>query len=208
MKKVAVTGALASGKSTTCQLLKGYGAYVVSADEIVHNLLNENSTVRKKIVEILGDDVLINNQLNRKDIARKVFSQPKTLRALEKILHPLVLQIIFSTYERIRADTAFTLFVAEIPLLYETASDTWFDATVLVTADEDICRKRFYQTCPSGSDTFTARMNRQMSVKKKKEKAHFIIPNNGDLSMLQQEVKKLFQILNRLPIHKGDSQSL
>ena len=82
IKKVAVTGGLAAGKTTVCQLFKELGACVVSADEIVHQLLSPGTAVGQQVVSLLGSDIISDQGLDRKKIAAKVFSQPDLLLSL------------------------------------------------------------------------------------------------------------------------------
>jgi len=56
LRKVAITGGLSSGKSSVCQIFQELGAYIVSADEIVHRLLAPQSPVSEKIIELLGQE--------------------------------------------------------------------------------------------------------------------------------------------------------
>ncbi len=191
MKKTAITGGLSSGKSTVCQFLKELGAYVVSADEIVHNLLSSDQNVYQKVVDLLGSDVLVNNQLNREAIAQKVFSQPKMLQSLESILHPLVFLEIELKYQSIKNDPRYNLFVAEVPLLYETNNEILFDSVVVVLAKEELCKKRFYKEEKQDNAKFTQRMLRQMPLQEKAKKANFTLLNNGNLANLKNEVVKL-----------------
>jgi len=191
LKKIAVTGGLSSGKSTVCQFLTELGAYVVSADEIVHNLLSSDPNVYQKVVDLLGSDVLVNNQLNREAIAEKVFSQPKMLHSLESILHPLVLLEIELKYQTVKNDPRYNLFVAEIPLLYETQKETLFDAVIVVLAEETLCKKRFLKKKRKDPAKFTQRILRQMPLQEKAAKAHFVLLNNGNLANLKNEVLKL-----------------
>jgi dephospho-CoA kinase len=89
-RKIAVTGTLSSGKSTVCQLLKEFGAYVVSADEIVHRLLRVETEIGQKVIDLLGEEILSEGQIDRAKIAKKVFRNPQLLQALEQIIHPQV----------------------------------------------------------------------------------------------------------------------
>src|SRR5580700_5876146 len=89
-KKIAVTGGLAAGKTTVCQIFKELGAYVVSADEIVHQLLSPGTTVGQQVIKLLGSDIISGQELDRKKIAAKVFFQRDLLHLLEEIIHPAV----------------------------------------------------------------------------------------------------------------------
>jgi dephospho-CoA kinase len=197
LRKVAITGGLSSGKSTVCRFLAEEGAYVVSADEIVHSLFSSDQAVRQQVISLLGSDVLLNNQLSRDAIAKKVFSQPETLKSLEQIIHPAVFHEIQTRYENIKNNPDYDLFVAEVPLLYETESECRFDQVIVVLSDEKLCRERFSMKQRSSQD-FTHRMLRQIPPEKKAARADFVILNNGTLEDLKNQVCKLIPKLRSI----------
>jgi dephospho-CoA kinase len=167
LKKLAVTGGLASGKSSVCQILKKYGAYVVSTDEIVHQLLSLNTPQGDQILALLGEEVVHHNQFDRKKIANIVFNDYEKLKDLEKILHPLVFREIEKQYQTIKQLKEYPLFVVEIPLLYEGNKSAFFDLVLAVVADSKLCKKRF-----SSPEDYDRRMGRQLSQEEKAAKAN------------------------------------
>lgn len=179
MRKIAVTGGLGSGKTSVCQILKSLGAYVISADEIVHQLLSPDSIIGQRVLRLLGPEILDGPRLDRKRIAEKVFSHAELLKALEEILHPAVREAMEKEY-REASQKSYRLFVAEIPLLYEVAAHTLFDRVIAVVATPEICRKR--------SQEYDKRMARQMSQEEKAAKADYVIENNGTLEELKQSI--------------------
>lgn len=192
IKKIAVTGGLAAGKTTVCQIFKELGAYVVSADEIVHQLLSPGTDVGQQVVRLLGSDIISGQEFDRKKIAAKVFSQPDLLRALEEIIHPAVFDEIERKYQQINREKKYSLFLAEIPLLYESEGEKRFDAVISVFADPELCRKRFVQQTHQPVQEFEKRMTRQIEPKIKNDKAHYSIENNGDFEQLKTEIKTLY----------------
>ncbi len=197
LKKVAVTGGLASGKSTVCRLFEELGSYVVSADAIVHQLLSPDTAVGQQVISLLGPDSISDHRFDRRKIADKVFSHPDLLRALEKILHPAVFNEIKTKYLQIKNEQKHSLFVAEIPLLYESESDHFYDAVIAVTADPDICRRRFKEHNQHDDNEFDKRMKRQLSPQQKAAKAQFLITNNGSLDELKQQVEAIYSQLTK-----------
>ena len=115
LKKIAVTGAVASGKSTVCNIFKNLNAYVVDSDKLVHQLLDIHTHLGKQITELLGPEIVENGQLNRKKIAQIVFQDLEKLTALETLIHPPVLQAIKDQYEDVRQKNEYSSFVVEIP---------------------------------------------------------------------------------------------
>lgn len=195
MRKVAVTGGIGSGKSTVCSFLKELGACVVNADDLVARLLFPTHSVGQKIIELLGVDVVSGDTLDRKKIAEKVFNDYEKLRALEKIIHPLVFAEIECLYLKEKKEPKHPVFVVEVPLLYELGAEKEYDYVVSVVASEEVCRKRLEKKEHPSTD-YDKRMKRQMSPKEKEQKADFIIHNDGSLEELKLRVKLLFAHLS------------
>ena len=116
LRKVAVTGGLASGKTTVCRLLKERGAYVVDADALVRGSLVTDSAIKQQVIKLLGQEIVVNHQIDRKKISDIVFSNPEKLKQLEPILHPAVRREINHLFDTVKLEK-YRFFVAEVPLL-------------------------------------------------------------------------------------------
>jgi len=197
LPKIAVTGGLSCGKSSTCHYFKELGAYVVSSDDIVHQLLSPATNLGQQVVNLIGPDIVVNHQIDRSLIAKKVFQNPKLLKSLEQILHPAVGIELEKLYQRVKAENKVLLFVAEIPLLFEVNGSQFFtyDYSVAVIADPDICKSRFQKVAGSNKDEYQARANRQLSLEEKAQKADYVIVNNGTLQDLREAVAKIFKLI-------------
>jgi dephospho-CoA kinase len=195
LKKVAVTGGLSCGKTSVCRFLSELGAKVVYSDEIVHRLLVKENPVGQKVIELLGTCILTDDKIDRSKIASKVFAHPKLLRSLENIVHPSVYETINSESQKANNQQNIPLFVAEIPLLYETGGESYFDSTIAVMSDTENCWSRFLKSTGYEREEFDKRMANQMSPREKAKKAQFVIHNNGSIEQLYEEVKKIYNIL-------------
>ena len=196
MKKIAVTGGLSSGKSSVCRFFKELGAYVVSADEIVHQLLTSESPVGQQVIALLGQDIVANNSIDRTKVGEKVFRDPELLKALETILHPAVRKETLKEYQKACASQTTSLFVAEIPLLFETGGQKGYDYTISIEADSEESIKRFQSSTGYGKHEYQRRMARQLSPEKKCAEADFVIRNNGSLEDLRKAVINIYHQLN------------
>lgn len=194
LKKVAVTGGLSCGKSSVCHLFGELGAYVVSADEVVHQLLTPATHVGQNVIQLIGSDIVIQDKIDRSQIAKKVFNHPELLKALEQILHPEVRDEIERHYQKACEQGLATLFVAEIPLL--DASFGKFDYTVAVVADENICKERFIQKTGYPEDEYHKRMSQQLSPLEKAKRADFVILNDGTMDKLRNAVIDIYSKIN------------
>lgn len=199
LRKVAITGGLSCGKSSVCLILKELGAYVVSADKIVHQLLTSDANLGKEIVRLLGHSVYVNQTLDRSRIAQIVFQDPKLLKALEELVHPTVYREINKDYQKQQNQLhPPPIFIAEIPLLFESGGEKDFDSVIAVVADEEVCCQRFQQATGFDQMEFNQRMARQMSNLDKAKYADYVIVNNGSYDDLRQATKTIYQeIINK-----------
>jgi dephospho-CoA kinase len=183
---VAVTGPFASGKSTFVRLLGELGAETVSADEIVHDLLTRDEQTISRVAERFGDEVLGERGVDRRTLGHKVFGDPEALRDLEEVLHPLVRR---ETERRIAASEA-DLFVAEVPLLFESNSSADYDYTVAVTVPEE--RRRAW-AAERGVDEAALRAieARQLGQEDKARLADVVVQNDGGVDKLREQAEEL-----------------
>ena len=196
MKKVAVTGGIASGKSSVCRIFRSCGAYVVNADEIVHQLLSPSTVIGQQVIKLLGTEIVRDDQLDRKKIAKKVFLDSQKLQALENLLHPAVLNEIEKVYRQIKDSKTYALFVAEIPLLYESESEKFYDAVIAVISEPENCKNRFQEATGYSSIEYERRMERQMHPEVKAAKANYVIINNGTFEELKEKALKIYTTLH------------
>lgn len=194
LKKIAVTGGLSCGKSSVCRIFKELGANVVSADEIVHQLLSPQVSFGQQVIELMGPEIIVEGQIDRSRIAKKVFNNRTLLNSLEKILHPAVNNEIEKIYQKALSKDKDKLFVAEIPLLFESDFGQ-YDAVIAVVAGYNTCKQRFENSTDSPHDEFDKRMARQLSPEEKAKKADFVIRNDGSLEELRQAVGALYKTL-------------
>ncbi len=187
--KIALTGSIACGKSTALKIFKKNGAYIVSADEIVHKMLKEDEKLKEKIIDLLGSKVVENSTLNRKKIAEIVFENPELLRKLEKLIHPSVIKEIKEESQKAKKQD-YKLFVVEIPLLFEMKREMFFNIIVLITAKDEIAKKRHQD-----ERDFVRRKNLMMPVEKKEKLSTYIIDNNSTIENLEEKINKLSQKL-------------
>jgi dephospho-CoA kinase len=184
---IAVTGPFASGKSTLVRFLGELpGVETASADETVHHLLKNDQKTISRVVERFGEGVRGSDGIDRKALGREVFGDAEALRDLEEILHPLVRD---ETDRRIEASEA-EMFVAEIPLLFETDRDKDFDYSVAVTVPEE--RRRAWSG-ERGVDEAALRAieSRQLTGEEKAKRADLVVQNDGDLDRLKDQAEAI-----------------
>ena len=185
---IAVTGPLASGKSTFVELLGELGAETVSADEVVHYLLGEDNETVARVVERFGEGVRGEEGIDRKALGRVVFGDAEALRDLEEILHPRVRE----ETDRRAAGSEADLFVAEIPLLFEGGGEERFDLTIAVTSPEER-RQAWTEERGIEEQQRHAIEDRQMGQEEKAQRADVMVENDGDLNKLREQARILVE---------------
>ncbi|AHY47085.1 TIGR00152: dephospho-CoA kinase [Rubrobacter radiotolerans] len=196
---VAVTGPFASGKSTFTRMLGEAGAETVSSDELVHDLYRKDPQTARRVAERFGDVLDAEGKVDRLKLRGEVFGDPEALRDLEGILHPLVRE---ETDRRVSGSEA-EVFVAEIPLLFETGRESDFDLTVTVLPSES--RRREW-AAGRGVDAATLRgiEARQLSPREKARRADVVVENDGTLEHLRKRAVELMERLRRERSLAGD----
>ncbi|SCA63313.1 Dephospho-CoA kinase [Chlamydiales bacterium SCGC AG-110-M15] len=200
LRKLAVTGGLASGKSSVCKFFSECGAHVVSTDSMVHQLLSPSTDIGKQVIDLLGKDIVIDGQIERRRIAKKVFEDPALLKDLERILHPAVRLLVEGEYQGCKNREDISLFVVEIPLLFESgvkSFSSFFDWTVSVSAGRELCEERFLKIRGHNLEQFQKRSLRQLPQNEKDMMADYVIYNHASKEELKEAVFRLHQDLVR-----------
>ena len=189
---IAVTGLLASGKSTFVEALGDLGAETVSADEVVHDLLAGDEETIDAVTRRFGEEVRGERGIDRKALSREVFGDAGALRDLEEILHPRVRE----ETERRAAASGADLFVAEIPLLFEGGRGDQFDYTVAVTTPAER-RRAWAEERGMGKEQRRAIEDRQLSGEEKARRADIVVQNDGDLARFRERAAEVWTFISR-----------
>ena len=184
LKKIALTGNIAVGKSELLKIFKKLGSFTIDTDEIAHDLLENDNEIKLKVIDIFGKEILEKNKISRKKIAKIVFSDENKLKKLEELIHPKLLTTIEKEYEKVK-NKNFEFFVVEVPLLFEKHYQSLFDIVITIVAKDVIAKKRYKDK------DYTLRKQKQMSAIETEKLSDFIIENNQSLSDLEESIKKI-----------------
>lgn len=185
--KIAITGTIGSGKSTVSNFIRELGYYVFDADLTVKKLSEKGNKAYNPIVALFGNDILNKDEsINKTLLANIIFNDPNAKKNLESILHPMIKEAM------IKESTEHDIFFAEIPLLFETGFDQYFDYKILVYVEDDIALDRLVLRGLNKKDAIQ-RINSQMDKDLKLSKSDFVIYNNSNLENLEKQVIDLIQ---------------
>lgn len=199
--RVGLTGGMASGKSTVARIWKAEGAYVLSSDETVHRLLEEDENVQKEIAHSFGERVFDDQgRILRPALAEIVFSDESARRRLIEILHPRTIARHLAEAEAYLQTHPDGIVVFDSPLLFESGLDAHMDVTVVVSASHEHQVARALARAQAEGKSLSReeverRIARQMPLAEKCRRATYILENNGSLEDLQQKAEQLWSWL-------------
>jgi dephospho-CoA kinase len=190
---VGLTGGMGAGKSTALAALERLGAETLSTDAVVHELYANDEGLRDAVVERWGAEVAPGGVVDRAAIARRAFADEGERRWLESVLWPRVGETVATWITQTRAKRpAPSAAVVEVPLLFEAGVEGLYDATIAVTAPEELRRER---AAARGHELQGERVARQIAQEEKARRATFAVENDGDEEELE---RKLGEVLAKL----------
>jgi dephospho-CoA kinase len=188
IKNIAVTGSFCAGKSSVCRMLGEKGFCVYETDAFAHGVL-ENEDVRRRVLEIFGPDVFAGEKIDRKKLAVKAFAEKRSWKALNRIVHPPVIEKVRAELESPGSGKGK---VFEVPLLFEAGMEKMFDLVLYVEAPDSI------RACRAKGRGFSETDIRERSrflidESKKKRLSDFIIVNSGSQEDLNKQLEQVLQ---------------
>ncbi|NPA28660.1 MAG: dephospho-CoA kinase [Epsilonproteobacteria bacterium] len=185
---IALTGGIATGKSSACNLLKLYGLRIIDADSIAHRALDEAAA---EVARLFGEAYLKRDGgVDRKKLGTLVFADEAARKELEALLHPRIFEAIAKESEK--HDALGGPYIVDIPLFYERGNYP-IDKVVVVYAPRALQKERLMRREGLDESAAEARLNAQMDIEKKRQMADWVIDNSGNLKQLQRETERIFE---------------
>jgi len=186
---IALTGSIATGKSTVASLLALNGMRVIDADKIAHTLLDASAEwVAKKF----GNEYLTQKGVDRAKLGMLVFSDEAKRKELEAYLHPKIKERI--EIESEKQDNFKFPYLIDIPLFFENGNYP-IKESVVVYAPYEIQLERFMKRNGYSKSESARRIASQLDIEEKKRRATWVIDNSKDLKHLQNEVERFVALL-------------
>ncbi len=187
---VGVTGGLGSGKTTVCDFLRQGRAPVISADEISRCLMRPGYPIYDRTVEEFGEDVLdADGQLDRRLLGARVFSDAEARRRLNGITHPAIVDEMRRQVSRAKGQGA-QVVVLDVPLLYEAGLEAMCDEVWVVWCRPEQQVRRVVQRDGLSEDEARRRLEAQMPLEQKVQRADRVIDNSGSKESLVAQVEE------------------
>jgi dephospho-CoA kinase len=197
MRRVALTGGIATGKSHVRAQFEALGAATIDADVLARDAVAPGTPGLRAVLSRFGPDVLdASAGLDRRKLGAIVFSDPGARRDLEAIVHPEVRRATNAWFAS-RNPAAHRFAVADVPLLYETGLDRDFDL-VIVTACEPAAQLQRLMARDGLTDAEARqRIAAQLPLDEKIRRADYVIRTDGTRDATSAEVRRVVSQLVR-----------
>jgi dephospho-CoA kinase len=191
---IGLTGGIASGKSTVSSLLLELGAALVDADRIAREVVLPGEPTLEEVVSAFGQAIIAEDgSLHRKKLGEIVFADPQLRKKLESILHPAIRARMKEQMLRLEMENPKRLVVVDIPLMYESGLQDWFEEILLVYVPVEVQLQRLMSRDGLSKAEAQSRLAAQWSIEDKRELATVIIDNSGTLEETKRQVQAYYR---------------
>jgi dephospho-CoA kinase len=180
---IGLTGGIGSGKSTVAKIFAQFGIPVLDADATAKAIMNEDSSVKTKLIELFGTEAYKESQLNRPYIAQLVFDDAFKLQQLNAIIHPITIQ--YAKDWALKQSAPYV--IKEAALFFESGSAEGVDKIIGVTAPKHIRIQRVMQRDQISREEVIKRMEHQLEDSLKMKLSDWVIQND-DMHLLIPQV--------------------
>ena len=187
---VALTGGIASGKTTVANLIAEHGALLIDSDQLAREVVEPGTPGLAQVVTRFGEQVLTQaGSLDRQALGDIVFADAAARADLNAIVHPLVRR---RRAELIAQAAADQIVVSVIPLLVETGLVDQFDAVVVVDVPSQTQVARLVRRNDISQEQAQARLDAQASRAERLAAADWVVTNSGSRAELEAQVERLW----------------
>jgi dephospho-CoA kinase len=192
MVVVGITGGIATGKTAFSRLLRAQlpSAAFFDADHAARELTDSDAEVQKLIGQTFGPEIYSSGHLNREALRTIIFADSDKKRALEQILHPRIRRQWAAESRRDSNE----VFLADIPLLYETAGESLCDRVVVVACSPQMQLDRLMARSSLSQAAAREMISAQMPLAEKMKRADHVVWNNGPETALALQVETLARL--------------
>ncbi len=196
-KRIALTGGIATGKTTVANRLKELGAIILDADEFARRAVQTGTACWRALREWLGPEYFDpDGTLRRRELRDKIVGDPRARKKLDKMLHPFILRAMEEEWELNKNLHPRTTIIFDIPLLFEGGFDKAFDIIVLVYAPPEVQVERLMRRDGLSRERAQKTLSMQFPIESKKAKSDYIIDNSAGLDHTFQQTVEVWEAVS------------
>ena len=187
---IGLTGGIGSGKSTVLDVLeREYGARIVEEDGLGKTFMVRGGAAYGPIVQEFGTGILdVNGDIDNKKLGAIVFTDPKRMKVLEGIIHPLVLAEVDRQVE-----AAEGVIVVESAIPVQAQFERFCDEIWYVRVPETTRIRRLMLSRGYTREKCLDAMRSQLSDSEFMQLADRVIDNGGLMEDTEQAVRRIME---------------
>lgn len=202
VRRIGLTGGIASGKSYVRARFEALGVATIDADVLARDAVMPGSPGLQWIVERFGAGILdASGALDRRAMGTLVFGDPESRRALEGIIHPSVRQALDRWFQALPRSRPFG--IADVPLLYETGLQQDYARIIVTACESETQLRRLMARNGLTKAEAMQRMAAQWPLAEKVRRADYVIRTDGTLDQTAEQVVEVYRSLDGI-VHETD----
>jgi dephospho-CoA kinase len=199
MLKVGLTGSIAVGKSTVCEMFRELGCHVLDADKTAREVVEPGTDAYQDIVDTFGSDVVLpDGSLDRSALGAVVFGDESKRQLLNSIVHPRVIARQNEWLRDLEVRDPHGIAIIDAALMIESGGYKRFNKLIVVWCNADIQLSRLMQRDGFSREEAERRIASQMPQEEKKKYADLLIDTSDDIAATRQQVLQIFDELKTL----------
>lgn len=193
---IGLTGGIATGKTTVANYLADvYHLPILDADIYAREAVQPESAIFERIVERYGTTIVLpDGTLNRPELGKIIFSNAHERSWLEAQIHPFVRDLLISGSQRASAKFADQI-VMVVPLLFEAEMTDLVTEIWVVNCPLERQIQRLMTRDRLTQEQAMNRINSQMSLSEKCDRADIVLDNSSTLEFLLQQIDNVETLL-------------
>lgn len=184
---VGLTGNMGAGKSTTVRMIQEMVIPVFDCDKTVHRLMRENREMKALFYRKFPQSIVL-DEIDRSVLSDLIKEKKLDVRQLEQMIYPFLEKELKNFFFRHRFETVVVL---DVPLLFEAKWNEFCDKIIVVSAPEEILKKRVFERPGMTEEKYKALTLRQMPDNEKRQKADYVIETQYGTEPVRQRLMEI-----------------
>ena len=191
--RIALTGGIATGKSTVARIFADLGATILDADQVAREVVQPGTGCWKKLRDFLGPACFEENgALRRRELRERIIEDSQCRLTVDAILHPAILEEMEQRSQALQTLRPEPIVIFDIPLLFEAGLADCFETIILVYTSREIQIQRLMLRDSLSAAEAAETLTMQLPIESKRAKSHLVIDNSGDFDLTHQQVKAIW----------------
>ena len=192
-RKIALTGGIATGKTTVANKFRDLGAIILDADEYARRAVEPGTASFPALRELIGPAFFNpDGSLRRRELRQRIIQEPTLRQKIDAVLHPYIMQAMYAEWEKLRQLHPRAVIIFDIPLLFEGGFEKDFDIVILVYSTPEAQIQRLIHRDKVLRSEAEHTLEMQLPIDSKKTFSDYIIENCGDLERTVRQVEQVW----------------